>query len=39
MYVDPPYLLGKRAGKQYKHEMTDADHEVLLKNYYKAGQK
>lgn len=31
MYLDPPYLLGTRAGKQYKHEMTDADHEELLK--------
>lgn len=31
MYIDPPYLLGTRAGKQYKHEMTNADHEELLK--------
>lgn len=31
MYLDPPYLLDTRAGKQYKHEMTDADHEELLK--------
>lgn len=31
MYIDPPYLLGTRAGKQYKHEMADADHEELLK--------
>lgn len=31
MYIDPPYLLGTRAGKQYKHEMSDADHEELLK--------
>lgn len=31
MYIDPPYLLGTRAGKQYAHEMTDADHEELLK--------
>ena len=31
MYIDPPYLLGIRAGKQYKHEMTDADHEEMLK--------
>lgn len=31
MYIDPPYLLGIRTGKQYKHEMTDADHEELLK--------
>ena len=31
MYIDPPYVLGTRAGKQYKHEMSDADHEELLK--------
>ena len=31
MYIDPPYLLGTRTGKQYRHEMTDADHEELLK--------
>ena len=30
MYLDPPYLLGTRARKQYKHEMTDEDHEELL---------
>ena len=31
MYIDPPYLLGTRAGKQYKCEMSDKDHEELLK--------
>lgn len=31
MYIDPPYLLGTRRAKQYRHEMTDADHEELLK--------
>lgn len=31
MYIDPPYLLGTRTGKQYMHEMTDTDHEELLK--------
>lgn len=31
MYLDPPYLLGTRRGKQYRHEMTDEDHEELLK--------
>lgn len=31
MYLDPPYILGTRSGKQYKHEMTDADHEDMLK--------
>lgn len=30
MYIDPPYLLSTRADKQYKHEMTNTDHEVLL---------
>lgn len=31
MYLDPPYILGTRTGKQYKCEMTDNDHEELLK--------
>lgn len=31
MYLDPPYLLKTRSGKQYKHEMTDEEHEELLK--------
>lgn len=30
IYADPPYLLGTRFGKQYRHEMTDADHRDLL---------
>ncbi len=30
MYLDPPYLLGIRNGKQYKHEMPDEEHEELL---------
>lgn len=30
MYIDPPYLLGTRSGKQYRHEMQDEDHEELL---------
>ena len=30
MYIDPPYLWATRHGKQYRHEMTDADHEELL---------
>ena len=30
MYLDPPYVLGTRSGKQYMHEMTDAEHEELL---------
>lgn len=31
MYLDPPYVLGTRNGKQYKHEMSDAEHEEMLK--------
>jgi len=32
MYLDPPYLLGTRSGKQkqYKHEMSDEEHEEML---------
>ena len=30
IYADPPYLLQTRHGKQYRHEMTDADHRDLL---------
>lgn len=30
MYLDPPYLLGTRTAKQYKHEMSDTEHEELL---------
>ena len=31
MYLDPPYVLGTRTGKQYENEMIDSDHEELLK--------
>lgn len=31
IYADPPYLLSKRGGKQYRHEMTEREHEELLK--------
>lgn len=31
IYCDPPYMLQTRHGKQYKHEMSDEDHEELLK--------
>lgn len=31
MYLDPPYLFGVRSGKQYKHEMSDTEHEDMLK--------
>lgn len=32
IYADPPYVLSSRSGgkRQYKHEMTDADHMELL---------
>lgn len=30
IYADPPYLLGTRTAKQYKHEMTDQEHLELL---------
>lgn len=30
MYIDPPYLLTTRSAKQYKHEMSDEQHEELL---------
>lgn len=32
MYIDPPYLLGTRSAKQYKHEMTDEEHKKLLES-------
>lgn len=30
IYADPPYVISTRYGKQYRHEMTDHDHEELL---------
>lgn len=30
-YLDPPYLLGTRNGKQYKHELSDEGHEEMLR--------
>lgn len=30
IYADPPYVLSTLRQKQYKHSMTDADHEELL---------
>lgn len=30
IYLDPPYVLSTRTRKQYRHEMTDADHIRLL---------
>lgn len=31
IYCDPPYVLSTRGQRQYRHEMTDADHEEMLK--------
>lgn len=30
VYLDPPYVLGTRHGKQYRHEMEDKDQNDLL---------
>lgn len=30
IYADPPYILSTRHGKQYRHEMSDRDHNDLL---------
>lgn len=30
IYADPPYVLETRCRRQYRHEMTDSDHELLL---------
>lgn len=30
MYLDPPYVLGTRHGKLYRHEMTDANQQDML---------
>lgn len=31
IYADPPYVMSARSGRaQYRHEMSDADHKVLL---------
>lgn len=39
MYLDPPYVLETRSQKQYKHEMTDTDHEEMLKILLKSHAK
>lgn len=31
IYCDPPYMLKTRHGKQYRCEMDDKDHEILLR--------
>ncbi|GLB31774.1 hypothetical protein LAD12857_36970 [Lacrimispora amygdalina] len=30
IYLDPPYVWSTRGRKQYRHEMSDEDHEELL---------
>lgn len=41
MYLDPPYLLQTRVGKrkQYQYEMTDDEHEELLKTILRSKAK
>lgn len=41
MYLDPPYVIKSRSGKskQYLHEMTDSDHEELLKEILQSKAK
>lgn len=39
MYLDPPYVLSARTGKQYKHEMEAPEHEELLRVIVKSNAK
>lgn len=39
MYLDPPYVLGTRTGKQYKCELTDNDHLELLETILQSKAK
>lgn len=39
IYLDPPYVLETRTAKQYKHEMTDFQHEELLKAILQSNAK
>lgn len=39
MFLDPPYLLSTRTGKQYKHEMSDNDHKILLQTIVQSKAK
>lgn len=39
MYLDPPYLLQTRNGKQYRHEMSDQDHIEMLEAAVKSKAK
>lgn len=36
MYLDPPYLLTVRDREQYRHEMTEGEHETLLRALLKS---
>ncbi len=38
-YWDPPYVLGTRHGKQYRYEMSDREHEILLEKANKSRAK
>lgn len=39
MYIDPPYILSTRSKRLYKHEMTEDDHEELLKELVQSDAK
>lgn len=39
IYADPPYVLSTRNRKQYRHEMTDAEHVELLQVLNKSKAK
>ena len=39
LYIDPPYMPSTRTGKQYRHEMTEADHEELLQTILQSKAK
>jgi len=39
MYLDPPYVMGTRNGKQYKHEMDDDDQKELLETIVQSQAK
>ena len=36
IYADPPYVMETRGRKQYRYEMTDANHEELLETLCKS---
>lgn len=39
IYCDPPYVLSTRGRRQYRFEMSDDDHEALLKELCKSRAK